>query len=78
MSFRQWPAYQQQMYRNIKAKNKRREAKLSNKQRQQLFDAWEFETEKYVEFAGPSTDYPDELAEVLARQATLGAIEKNG
>jgi hypothetical protein len=73
----QWPSHQQSLYKHVKAKNAHREAGLTAEQQEHLQALWMTEAEIYSKLAGSGTDYPDGLADVLARQRVLSIVEKS-
>ena len=74
MSIQQWPVHQQRMYRQVKASNSRKRAKFTEEQHEQFWGMTTTAAVKCSDYLS-STDYPDELAEVMTDQYIISLVK---
>lgn len=72
----QWPSHQRKLYNTVTSKNHQKKNKMSDDQRSHLARLWETKAEIHADLL-MTTDYPDDLADVISEQKVIDMVLKS-
>lgn len=75
-NYQQWPSHQTALYKRVVKKNYQSKSMMTKEQLTHLGRLRETQAEIYSDLL-KNTDYPDDLAEVIAEQRTINLVLKS-
>ena len=72
----QWPSHQKKLYNSVVNSNHQLKNNMTKEQKIHLGRLWETQAEIYSDLL-KTTDYPDDLADVVAEQRVINLVLKS-